>query len=113
MENVALIVRLLIALIFSVAGIAKFVDLQETRKGIREFGVPDWAASPLKILLPLAELAVAVLLIPISTVLWGSMGSITLLLVFVIGISVNLAQGRKPNCTCFGQLHTEPVGWPN
>jgi peroxiredoxin len=32
--------------------------------------------------------------------------------VFVLGIGINLALGRKPDCHCFGQLHSEPVGWP-
>jgi thiol-disulfide isomerase/thioredoxin len=111
MQTVALIVRLLIAVIFFVAGIAKLADLQGTRKGVQDFGVPEWAASSLGILLPLAELAVAVLLIPLSTMLWGSVGTIVLLLIFITGIGINLAQGRKPSCNCFGQVHSEPVGW--
>jgi methylamine dehydrogenase accessory protein MauD len=35
----------------------------------------------------------------------------TLLLAFIIGISINLARGEKPDCHCFGQLHSEPIGW--
>jgi hypothetical protein len=31
--------------------------------------------------------------------------------VFAIGISVNLARGRTPDCHCFGQLHSAPAGW--
>jgi peroxiredoxin/uncharacterized membrane protein YphA (DoxX/SURF4 family) len=112
METIALIVRLLIAATFFVAGISKLADLRGTRKGIRDFGVPNWAASSLGIVLPLAEITVAGLLIPLSTMLWGSVGTIVLLLTFITGISINLAQGRKPNCNCFGQLHSEPVGWP-
>ena len=34
-----------------------------------------------------------------------------LLSVFVVGISINLARGRKPECHCFGQLHSAPAGW--
>src|ERR1700733_5488835 len=111
MDTVALIVRLLIAATFCLAGIAKLADLEQARKGIRDFGVPDWAANPLNILLPLAELTAAVLLIPLSTVLWGALAAITLLLVFGAAISFNLALGRKPDCNCFGQLHSQPIGW--
>jgi hypothetical protein len=32
-------------------------------------------------------------------------------LLFVMGISTNLARGRKPDCHCFGQLHSAPAGW--
>jgi peroxiredoxin len=35
-----------------------------------------------------------------------------LLLLFVAGIGYNLAQGRQPECHCFGQLHSSPAGWP-
>jgi hypothetical protein len=35
-----------------------------------------------------------------------------LLLLFVGGISYNLARGRQPECHCFGQLHSAPAGWP-
>jgi len=31
--------------------------------------------------------------------------------VFVAGIGINLARGRKPDCHCFGQLHSAPAGW--
>ncbi len=39
------------------------------------------------------------------------MGALALLLLFVSGISANLARGRKPECHCFGQLHSSPAGW--
>ncbi len=112
MGILALIVRLLIAATFSVAGIAKLFDLPGAQKGIQDFGVPTWVATPLGIFLPFAELAFAALLIPVSTVRWGALGAFTLLLIFIIGIGVNLALGRKPECNCFGQLHSEPIGWP-
>ena len=33
------------------------------------------------------------------------------MLSFVAGISVALARGLEPDCHCFGQLHSAPVGW--
>ena len=79
---------------------------------MRDFGVPARLATPLGTLLPLAELVVAVaLLLPISA-WWGGLGALLLLLLFVVGISYNLAQGRQPDCHCFGQLHSAPAGWP-
>src|SRR5580700_928891 len=110
MGIIALVARLVIAATFALAGVAKFVDLKATRKGITDFGVPNWAVGALVIVLPLAEILVAGLLIPSPTVIWGSIGAIALLLVFITSISINLAQGRKPSCNCFGQLHSEPVG---
>jgi thiol-disulfide isomerase/thioredoxin len=111
MAIVSLIVRLLIAATFSVAGITKLADPQGTRQGIRDFGLPTWAIRSVGFAMPLAELAVAALLVPTSTTLWGSSGAVILLLLFIGAISVNLARGRKPSCNCFGQVHSEPIGW--
>src|SRR5215211_1624380 len=106
-----LVARLLLALVFLVAGVAKLADRTGSRQGLIDFGVPRALASPIGILLPLAELAVAAALIPTSTAWWGAIGALALLLLFVAGISINLARGRKPECRCFGQLHSAPAGW--
>jgi uncharacterized membrane protein YphA (DoxX/SURF4 family) len=62
-----LITRLLLALIFLVAGAAKLSDRAGSRQGLIDFGVPAALAAPFAILLPLAELAVAISLIPRAT----------------------------------------------
>jgi thiol-disulfide isomerase/thioredoxin len=103
--------RLLLALVFAVAGAAKLADREGSRQAIVDFGVPSALAAPLGLLLPLAELAVAATLLPASTAWWGALGALALLSVFVVGISLNLARGRKPDCHCFGQLHSAPAGW--
>jgi methylamine dehydrogenase accessory protein MauD len=106
-----LVGRLALAGVFAVAGVAKLAEREGSRQAIVDFGVPSSIAAPLGILLPLAELAVAVALIPASTALWGAIGALALLLLFVVGIGGNLARGRKPDCHCFGQLHSAPAGW--
>src|SRR5881227_369935 len=112
MTLLLLCVRLLLAVVFLVAGLAKLADLAGSRQALRDFGVPARLANPFGVLLPLAELAVVVaLLLPISA-WWGGLGSLILLLLFVAGIGYNLAQGRQPDCHCFGQLHSAPAGWP-
>src|ERR687893_1767142 len=111
MESFLLVARLLLVLVFLVAGVAKLVDRAGSRQAVVDFGVPAALASTLGILLPLTELAVAAALIPTSTAWWGAVGALVLLLLFVVGIGVNLARGRKPECHCFGQLHSEPAGW--
>jgi methylamine dehydrogenase accessory protein MauD len=109
--NILVIARLLIAAVFILAGLAKLADLKGSRQAISSFGLPASVATPLGVLLPLTELAVAGALIPASTALWGALGALVLLLVFVVGIGANLARGRKPDCHCFGQLHPAPAGW--
>ena len=97
MEIALLIARLLLAGVFLVAGLAKLSDRAGSRQGMLDFGVPAALAAPLGILLLLAELAVAAALIPVSTAWWGAAGALALLLLFVMGISYNLARGRKPD----------------
>src|SRR5215212_6317049 len=103
--------RLVLAGVFAGAGFAKLADRTGSRQAMVDFGLPAALANPLTILLPLAELAVALALIPASTALWGAVGALALLLIFIAGIAINLAGGRKPECHCFGQLHSAPAGW--
>jgi methylamine dehydrogenase accessory protein MauD len=106
-----LVGRLVLAGVFAIAGVAKLADRSGSRQAITNFGLPSSFAAPLGVLLPLAELAVAIALIPASTALWGAIGALALLVLFIAGISLNLARGRKPDCHCFGQLHSAPAGW--
>jgi peroxiredoxin/uncharacterized membrane protein YphA (DoxX/SURF4 family) len=106
-----LVVRLLLAVVFAVSGVAKLADRSGSRQAMTDFGVPKSLAAPFGVLLPLAELAVAVALLPAATAWWGALGALALLLLFVAGIGANLARGRKPDCRCFGQLHSAPAGW--
>jgi thiol-disulfide isomerase/thioredoxin/uncharacterized membrane protein YphA (DoxX/SURF4 family) len=111
MDGAHLIARLVLAGVFALAGVAKLSNLKGSRQAIRDFGVPPAMAAPLGLLLPLAELSVAATLLPASTAWWGALGALALLSVFVVGITYNLARGRKPDCHCFGQLHSAPAGW--
>jgi peroxiredoxin len=107
-----LLARLLLVAMFIVAGLAKLVDLAGSRQALIDFGVPPLLATPFGLLLPLAELIVAVTLVLSATAWWAAIGALALLLLFVIGIGYNLARGRHPDCHCFGQLHSAPTGWP-
>jgi len=111
MNTVLLIARLVLTVVFAVAGISKLTDREGSRQAMSDFGLPAALAAPFGLLLPLAELAVAVALVPAATAWWGAVGALALLLLFVAGIGVNLARGRKPECHCFGQLHSAPAGW--
>jgi peroxiredoxin len=111
LDTALIVARLLLILVFLVAGVAKLADREGSQRAIIDFGAPATLATPLGTLLPLLELAVAGALVPTSTALWGASGAFALVVLFVIGISVNLARGHKPECHCFGQLHSAPAGW--
>jgi peroxiredoxin len=111
-DVLSILARVLLAAVFLVAGLAKLADRAGSRQALLDFGLPAKLAEPGGVLLPLAELLVAVLLIPTATVWWGALGALALLLLFIGGIGYNLARGRTPDCHCFGQLHSAPAGWP-
>jgi peroxiredoxin len=103
--------RVVVAGIFLVAALAKLADRGGSRQAVADFGVPARLVGPTAVGVPLVELAVAVALIPAATAWWGALGALASLILFSAAIGVNLARGRKPDCHCFGQLHSAPVGW--
>jgi len=104
--------RLLLAAVFLLAGASKLVDPLGFRKALRDFGLPPALARPLVALLPVLEIAVAAALIPARLAWFGARGALVLLTVFMIAVGIAMIRGRKPDCHCFGQLHSAPVGWP-
>jgi thiol-disulfide isomerase/thioredoxin len=109
-QVIAVLLRLGLALVFLVAGVAKLADRAGSRRALRGFGLPAGWAAPLGVALPAAEIVVAVGLLVPGTAPWAALGALALLLVFVVGIGYNLARGRSPECHCFGRLHSAPAG---
>ncbi|MBA3785709.1 MAG: redoxin domain-containing protein [Acidobacteria bacterium] len=109
MEIFLLLIRLFLVAIFALAGIGKLLDLDGSENAIKDFGVPDILAKPFSVLLPFAEIFVAILLLFVQTSWLGAIGGFLLLLTFIGGMLFQMAKGNAPNCHCFGQLHSEPV----
>ena len=110
MDLALLTTRLVLAAVFAVAGVAKLADRDGSRRAVEDFGVPARLSPVVAVVLPVVEFGVAIALISTSFAWWGALGALGLLVVFVVVIVVNLARGQHPNCQCFGQLHTAPVG---
>jgi len=111
MELMVLAARVALAIVFAVAGFAKLRDRKGTHALAVDFGCPPALASVIEWLLPAAELACAVALLPSASATLGAMATLAMLVVFIVAISISLARGRRPECHCFGQMHSEPVGW--
>ncbi len=111
MEIVLLAARFILAIVFGLSGVSKLADREGSRRALTSFGVPESLAAPFAWLLPIAEIIVALALLPLTTAWFGGIGALVLLLAFLAGIGVNLARGNSPDCHCFGQLHSEPVSW--
>ena len=102
--------RLLLAVVFVAAGVGKLRDRRGFQKTLVAFGAPAWSAGVAASLIPIVELIVAVLLVAATTAWWGGLASVVLLVAFTGAAAANLAQGRTPNCACFGAAASEPIG---
>lgn len=111
MQNLLILLRFVLAATFTVAAVGKFADLAGSRKSLRDFGLPARLAGLFSVGVPVVELAAAVALIPGRTAWVGAAAALLLLAGFIAAIAVNLALGRKPDCHCFGQIHSSPIGW--
>src|SRR5436853_3833460 len=95
-----LLARLGLCAVFLVAGLAKLADLKGSQQAVRDFGMPAVLARPFGLLLPLAELAVAVALLLPATAWWGALGALVLLLLFVGGIRLWFCTHCSTNAEC-------------
>jgi uncharacterized membrane protein YphA (DoxX/SURF4 family) len=102
--------RLLLAAVFTVAAVAKLRDLPASRRAVAGFGIPARQAALVGTVLPVAELAIAGGLVAEPTYAVAALAAIVLLAAFCVAIGANLVRGRAPECNCFGQLHSAPVG---
>lgn len=110
MELALLILRLFLVAIFGIAAGAKLADFSGAKKAVVDFGVPSSLSMVAATLLVAAELVVVALLLFKSTSWYGAIGAAVLLGIFVAGMLYQIAQGRSPDCHCFGQISSEPVG---
>jgi peroxiredoxin/uncharacterized membrane protein YphA (DoxX/SURF4 family) len=109
MGTITLVARALVAVVFATAAATKLRDPGATRRTFRDFGVGE-RLSRIAVLLPAAELTVAVGLVIIPTARWAAIAAGLLLLLFIAGMVNALRLGRRPDCGCFGGLRPTPIG---
>lgn len=105
-----LIVRLVLFGVFAIAAIGKLLDLEGSEKSVKAFGTPEEFAKTFAIALPFAEIVFAVCFLFVEKSWLGAIGALILLFSFTGGMIWQLSQGNAPDCHCFGQIHSEPVG---
>jgi hypothetical protein len=104
--------RLLLAVVFAVAAAGKLVNRPRTLETLGEFGVPALIRGPVAVALPLAELAIAVTLLPAATAAWAALAAALLLAAFTSAVLRVLARGGQVDCNCFGSLGPSRIsGW--
>ena len=110
MDLALLLARLILACVLAVAGVAKLIDLEASREAMGHFGIPRTLVPAFALAVPIAELVLAVLLVPVATAAAAAALAFLMLAAFTAGVVVNLARGRTPECNCFGSLSSKPIG---
>ncbi len=111
MDFFLIIIRIALAAVFGVAGVAKFFDPDGTKKALADFGVPEGAVKACAIILPLAEVAIAYALLVNGAAWYAALGAVALLALFSLIMLMQIASGKTPDCHCFGQIYSKPIGW--
>lgn len=91
------------------AAVAKLGSRQETADDFASLGLV--AAGPLAVIVPILELAVAVLLVVAPG--WGGVVAAALLTAFtaVLARVLRRPEGLAPSCACFGGASRSPLSW--
>jgi peroxiredoxin/uncharacterized membrane protein YphA (DoxX/SURF4 family) len=110
MDVVLLVIRLALFGVLALAGFAKLLDREGSEKAVRAFGTPDPFVKTFAVLIPISELIFAFCLLFVSYAWVGAAGALLLMVTFIGGMLVQMIKGEAPDCHCFGQIHSEPVG---
>ena len=110
MDALLLIFRLFLFGVLAVAGVGKLLDREGSERAVAAFGMPEPFVRTFAFLIPIAELIFAFCLL-FTTYSWlGAVGALLLLVAFIGGMLIQMIKGEAPDCHCFGQIHSEPVG---
>jgi uncharacterized membrane protein YphA (DoxX/SURF4 family) len=112
LEALTLIVRVALAAVFAVAGVAKLRDPHGAQRTVGAVGVPVGVRPAAAFGLCVAELAVAALLLLPGLGDIGAGIAVAMLVVFLVALGVQYLRGIEVPCACFGQIAVTPAGLP-
>ncbi len=98
---------LIVAAVFVYAGVAKFATFNNWTFQARALGAPD----PFVVLVPLAEIALAVLLVGGWWLAQTIVASLILLGAFTVMLLMRLRDPERLPCSCFGATSQRPMSW--
>jgi hypothetical protein len=107
-----IVLRLFLAAVFAVAGVAKLRDPAGARATVGGVGVPAGLRPSVAFGLSVVELAVAALLVLPGLEIVGAAIAASLLTVFLLALGVQHLRGVDVPCACFGQIAVTPAGLP-
>jgi uncharacterized membrane protein YphA (DoxX/SURF4 family) len=100
MSMAALIVRVLLACVFAVAGASKLADPHGSRNAARGFGIPEPLVPAVAVSVPVVEIAIGGSLLFLSAAVpWAAAAALLVLLGFIIAIAIAMAKGKVSTVT--------------
>jgi uncharacterized membrane protein YphA (DoxX/SURF4 family) len=111
LDEVVLVSRFSLGLLFVLAGASKVRRVDEFADAIRQYAVVgDRASRPLAAVIPPVELLLGVALLLGIEPRAAAAGVAGALGVFASVVALNLFRGRRIDCACFGE-GASPIGW--
>ena len=111
MSDLAFGARVLLGLIFLLAGSGKLRDLDAFEEGIREYDLlPRASLRPIAVALAVIETTIGILLLTGQAMQPAAIASLALLVGFAVAGAVSLLHGRHHACHC-GLDGGESLGW--
>lgn len=95
--------RLLLGVVFVVAGALKIGDPAAAERAVRAYqALPEGLVGPVAFGLPVVEVAVGLALLAGVFVRAAALGTAVLLVIYLIGVGSAWARGLQIDCGCFG-----------
>jgi hypothetical protein len=95
--------------VFALAAVSKLGRRVETESTLDAFGISAGLRRPVAVALPLAELAVAVALLPAASSPYAAVAATLMLAAFSFAVARVLIRGDQVDCNCFGALGSDEV----
>jgi uncharacterized membrane protein YphA (DoxX/SURF4 family) len=104
---VALLARVVLAVVFAFSAVAKLRSRRSLPEAMRAFGVPSPLAGVTAVALPIFELTLALLLVTVRSAwpAWVAVAALALFTVLVVRAAI-----KHTPCPCFGVVDDAPVG---
>jgi hypothetical protein len=112
MNEIALAIRVLVALVFLTAALGKLRHRLEFQGVVANYRLlPDMAVPAFALVLPPVEAAVAAALL-FAPSFWSAVSAAALLMLFAVAMAINIRRGRGDiDCGCFQSALKQTLSW--
>jgi hypothetical protein len=113
MFNVGILARLILAAVFSMSALGKWLNREWFVEVVRQYRlVPNIAVRPIATSIAMCESVLAGLLATGALSPWSGIAAAALLGVFTLALCINLARGNtQMGCGCSGVPRTTVISW--